>query len=102
MSFSKGAVMAVFALVTIFTVVICVFAWRNNEQVPDALIVSFFGWFAVEGGALALLKIDKRKQQSGTATLKKENTAQKKEIAALNRRIAKIQKAAGVSEQKTT
>ena len=63
-------------------------AWRNREQAPDALIVSVFAWFGLEGGALALLKVNQRNQNSDNAALKKEN-------ANLKKQLAKIRKTAG-------
>jgi len=91
MTFSKLSVLFVFVQVTAFTVACFAFAWYE-KTVPDALIVSFFAWFAVEGGALALLKIDKRKGASDAADLKKENTALKKQLD-------RIQKAVGIDGQ---
>jgi len=91
MTFSKGSVIFVFAQVTAFTVAVLLFAWFGKE-VPGELIVSFFAWFAVEGGALALLKIDERKNKTDAAALKKEN-------AALKKQIEKVQKAAGIDGQ---
>jgi hypothetical protein len=96
MRFGKGAVIFVFVQVTLFTAVVCFFAWRNHEQVPDALIGSFFAWFAIEGGALALLKIDDRKKKNDSAALKKEKTTLEKENAALKKQLEKVQKAAGI------
>ena len=88
MSFSKFSILFVFVSVLAFTVLVSCLAWRNHEQVPDALIVSVFAWFGLEGGALALLKVNQRKQASDAAALKKEN-------ASLKKQIAKIRKAAG-------
>lgn len=99
MRFGKGAILFVFTQVTLFTVVVCFFAWRNHEQVPDALIISFLTFFGLEGGALALLKIDERKQKSDAAALKKENAVLEKENSALKKQLERVRKAAGVPGQ---
>jgi len=91
MTFSKLSVLFVFVQVTAFTVACFVFAWYE-KTVPDALIVSFFAWFAVEGGALALLKIDERKNKTDAAALKRENAAMKKQLD-------RVQKAVGIDGQ---
>jgi len=87
-SFTKMSVIFVFVQVTIFTAIILAFSWFE-KAVPGELIVSFFAWFGLEGGALALLKIDSRKQKNSTevAALKKENTALKKKLAEVKKAV---------------
>ena len=91
MTFSKKAVIFVFVQVVLFTAVCLVFSWYE-KQVSDALIAAFFAWFGLEGGALAMIKVNKGKQSADLAALKKENTD-------LRKQLSKVQKAAGVSGQ---
>ena len=92
MSFTRLSVIFVFVQVTVFTAVVLFYSWFE-KQVPGELIVSFFAWFGLEGGALALLKIDERKQKTSAAALKKEN-------ADLKKKLAKVQKIVGGEQMK--
>lgn len=54
--FSKKIIVTMFATVLVFVAVMIVTFWRVGS-VPDTLIEQFFGFFGVEGGALAVIKV---------------------------------------------
>jgi len=56
MRFSKKIVVLMFATVYAF-VIAMIATWWYTGGVPDTLIVSFFGFFCVEGGALGIIKV---------------------------------------------
>ncbi len=56
MRFSKKIIVTMFATVLVFVAVMIVTFWRVGS-VPDTLIEQFFGFFGVEGGALAVIKV---------------------------------------------
>lgn len=62
MNFSKKIVISIFIILTLFTIAnIIIFVVTGSE--PETLIDKVFGFFAVEGGALALIKMSKTKHQ---------------------------------------
>ncbi|HBL41416.1 MAG TPA: hypothetical protein DDY98_07600 [Ruminococcaceae bacterium] len=62
-----------FVSVFVFTIAMTV-VFVACGSVPDALIVGFFGWFGVEGGALALIKnCDTRHKNKKRKVEKDEN-----------------------------
>ncbi len=56
MRFSKKIIVTMFATVFAFVVVMIITYWHNGG-VPDVLIEQFFGFFGIEGGALAVIKV---------------------------------------------
>lgn len=54
--FSKKIVVVMFAMITVFTVVMIVTYYVMGD-VPDVLIENFFGFFKIEGGALSVITI---------------------------------------------
>lgn len=56
MRFSKKIIITMFVTVFAFVLTMIVTFWHNGA-VPDVLIEQFFGFFGVEGGALAIIKV---------------------------------------------
>lgn len=56
MRFSKKIVVLMFATVFVFVGVMIVTYWFKGG-VPDSLVEQFFGFFGIEGGALAIIKV---------------------------------------------
>lgn len=56
MRFSKRIVVLMFATVFVFVGVMIVTYWFKGG-VPDSLVEQFFGFFGIEGGALAIIKV---------------------------------------------
>ncbi len=54
--FSKKVVVVMFAMITVFTIVMIVTYYIMGD-VPDVLIENFFGFFKIEGGALSVITI---------------------------------------------
>ena len=61
MSFSNRCVIAMFISIHIFTTLMIV-AFFVKGDVPEALIVPYFAFWGVEGGAMAWIKIWKTKK----------------------------------------
>lgn len=61
MKFSKGIVIAMLSAVFIFTIVMIIIFCVKGD-VPDQLILCYFGFWGVEGGALAWIKNVKTKK----------------------------------------
>lgn len=56
MRFSKRIVILMFATVFVFVGVMIATYWFKGG-VPDSLVEQFFGFFGIEGGALAIIKV---------------------------------------------
>ena len=56
MRFSKKIVVVMFATVFVFVGIMIATYWFKGG-VPDSLIEQFFGFFSIEGGALAIIKV---------------------------------------------
>lgn len=56
MRFSKKIVVVMFATVFVFVGIMIATYWVKGG-VPDSLIEQFFGFFGIEGGALAIIKV---------------------------------------------
>lgn len=56
MRFSKKIVVVMFATVFVFVGIMIATYWFKGG-VPDSLIEQFFGFFGIEGGALAIIKV---------------------------------------------
>lgn len=56
MRFSKKIVITMFITVFLFVVTMILTYWFKGG-VPDSLIEKFFGFFGIEGGALAIIKV---------------------------------------------
>nr|DAQ01510.1 MAG TPA: hypothetical protein [Caudoviricetes sp.] len=56
MRFSKKIVVVMFATVFVFVAIMIATYWFKGG-VPDSLIEQFFGFFGIEGGALAIIKV---------------------------------------------
>ena len=56
MRFSKKIVITMFVTVFAFVVTMILTYWFKGS-VPDSLIEQFFGFFGIEGGALAIIKV---------------------------------------------
>ena len=56
MRFSKKIVITMFVTVFAFVVTMILTYWFKGG-VPDSLIEQFFGFFGIEGGALAIIKV---------------------------------------------
>lgn len=56
MRFSKKIVVVMFATVFLFVGIMIATYWVKGG-VPDSLIEQFFGFFGIEGGALAIIKV---------------------------------------------
>mgnify|MGYP005965595325 CR=1 FL=1 len=74
MRFSKKIVITMFVTVFAFVVTMILTYWFKGG-VPDSLIEQFFGFFGIEGGSLAIIKVgeafaeklDKKEKPSKTA-----------------------------------
>ena len=63
MNFSKKIVISIFVILTLFTIAnIIIFVVTGSE--PETLIDKVFDFFAVEGGALAFIKMCKTKNEA--------------------------------------
>lgn len=56
MRFSKKIVVVMFISVLVFVSVMILTYWFKGG-VPDSLVEQFFGFFGIEGGALAIIKV---------------------------------------------
>lgn len=56
MRFSKKIIITMFITVFLFIIIMIVTYWFKGG-VPDTLIEQFFGFFGIEGGALAIIKV---------------------------------------------
>ena len=56
MRFSKKIVITMFITVFLFVVTMILTYWFKGG-VPDSLVEQFFGFFGIEGGALAIIKV---------------------------------------------
>ncbi len=73
MRFSKIVVISIFVLLTIFT--ICIMAtFEKTGAEPETLVNRVFGFFAVEGGALALIKICETKHEHQEKSTKEKES----------------------------
>lgn len=66
-----------FASVVIFVVTMTVTYWHSGG-VPDSLIEQFFGFFGIEGGALAIIKVGEAFAQKADKKEKPSKKAAKK------------------------
>lgn len=72
MRFSKKIIIAMFTFLFAFVVVmIAVFLVRS--EVPDTLITCVFGFFATEGGCLALIKTAETKHKTDNESESEDN-----------------------------
>ncbi len=72
--FSKIIIASVLAAVTLFTVAM-IFLFAVYGNVPDTLIVSFFGFAGGEAGVLGLIKCADTKHQKRTADEQNDGAA---------------------------
>ena len=56
MRFSKKIVVVMFISVLVF-VSVMIFTYWFKDGVPDSLVEQFFGFFGIEGRALAIIKV---------------------------------------------
>lgn len=56
LKFSKKIIILMFLSMFVFTAVMIVTFWKMGS-VPDSLIMAFFGFFGLEGGALGVIKV---------------------------------------------
>ena len=78
MRFSKKIVVLMFATVYLFVVAMILTFWHTGG-VPDTLIVSFFSFFCVEGGALGIIKVSEEYAKKAVSKVTKKKSKGKKE-----------------------
>jgi len=91
-TFSKIAVLLVFAQVTAFCADTLFFAWHGKE-IPDALTAGFYSWVTLEIGLLTALKFNDRKRKS-EKDLEKENEELRERLAEVSKASRKTVRAA--------
>lgn len=72
MRFSKKIIIVMFAFLFVFTVAVFVLFWVRGDA-PDALITCVFGFFATEGGCLALIKTAETKHKTDNENESEDN-----------------------------
>ena len=66
--FSKPLIVSILTTVLLYTAIVLLFSW-HGRHVPDSLTYSFYGFFGFETGWLALIKINKvREDKNGKHT----------------------------------
>lgn len=62
MRFSKKIIVTMFVFLFVFVTVMLALFWFKNE-IPDTLVTCVFGFFAAEGGCLAMIKTAETKHK---------------------------------------
>ena len=76
-SFSKKIIVTMFDTMILFTISMIVTFWKK-DMVPDELIIQFFAFFGLEGGALGIIKVaESWADKFDLSAIKKKNSKDK-------------------------